>query len=289
MTVFTESAPAKINLTLEVLGKRPDGYHEIASLVTFARDAADEITLDTSKPVGTSVSGPFGATIAGANLIDVALAKLAAAAPGLQLGHVHLVKKLPIAAGIGGGSADAAAVLRAVRSANPGHAQSVDWTSLARTLGADVPVCFENTAAWMTGIGDQVAVLKNVPWLTAVLVNPLQPMPPDKTARVFAALNAAPKRFENLPPPTPPGPFPTVPMLLEYMAAYGNALDAAACSVAPVIADIKRALLATPGCQYAAVSGGGPTCFGVFDDNAVAAAALARQHPDWWVRAALLG
>ena len=159
ITVFTEFASAKVNLTLEVLGRRIDGplsgYHDIASLVAFARDAADEVILDTSKPVASSVSGPFGATISGRNLIDVTLAKLAHAAPDLQLGAIHLIKNLPVAAGIGGGSADAAAVLRAVRRANPDHANSVDWLALARSLGADVPVCFENSAAWMTGLKDR--------------------------------------------------------------------------------------------------------------------------------------
>ena len=292
MTTFHETAPAKVNLTLDVLGRRTDGpfagYHDIASLVAFARDAADEVTLETSKAVGSEVSGPFGATISGRNLIDVTLAKLAHAAPGLNLGHVHLIKNLPVAAGIGGGSADAAAVLRAVRRANPDHARSVDWHALGRSLGADVRVCFENSAAWMTGIGDQVQPLQNVPRLTAVLVNPLQPMPADKTAQVFRTLNAPALRVQSRPPP-PPGPFTSATALVDFMAHHGNALDAAACSVAPVIAEVKRALLRTDGIQYAAVSGGGPTCFGIFADCTKAAASLARQHPKWWVRAATLG
>lgn len=288
MTVFSEQAPAKVNLTLEVLGRRTDGYHEIASLVAFARDAADTVTLDTSKLVSSEISGPFAKTIIGLNLIDVTLAKLAAAAPGLQLGHVHLAKNLPVAAGIGGGSADAAAVLRAVRRANPHHAATVDWRALARSIGADVPVCFENSAAWMTGVGDQVRPLANLPCLTAVLVNPRAPMPADKTARVFRALNALPPQASFAPPP-PPGPFHSAPALLEHMAATGNALEAAACCVAPIITDVKRALSQTPGCHYAAVSGGGPTCFGIFSGSQAAAAAIARAHPTWWVKAVVLG
>jgi 4-diphosphocytidyl-2-C-methyl-D-erythritol kinase len=289
MTVFTEFAPAKVNLTLEVLGKRPDGYHELASLVAFARDAADVVTLDIAKPVGSDVSGPFGKTISGQNLIDLTLAKLKAAAPELKLGHVHLVKNLPVAAGIGGGSADAAAVLRAVKRANPDRAETVDWHAIARALGADVPVCFENRASWMTGTGIITTPLANVPKLAAVLVNPLQPMPHDKTAQVFRALNAPPMRFEFASPPLPPGPFATALEVFDYMAANGNALDAAACKIAPVIAEVKTALLKIDGCRYAAVSGGGPTCFGVFADNEKAAAEIARQHPSWWVRAVMLG
>jgi 4-diphosphocytidyl-2-C-methyl-D-erythritol kinase len=288
MTLFTELAPAKINLTLEVLGKRPDGYHELASLVAFARDAADVVTLDITKTVGSDVSGPFGKTIAGQNLIDLTLAKLKAAAPQLKLGHVHLVKNLPVAAGIGGGSADAAAVLRAVRRANPDHEAHIVWRTIASSLGADVPVCLENRASWMSGIGDRVEPVAGMPPLRAVLVNPLRPMPLDKTVQVFSALHAPPLR-DLYSPPAPPGPFSSASALLEYMASTGNALEAAACSVAPVIADVKRALLATPGCLYTAASGGGPTCFGIFADNEKAAADIARQHSNWWVRAVTLG
>lgn len=288
MTIFKEFAPAKVNLTLEVLGKRPDSYHELASLVAFASAAADEVTLDTSKPVGSSVSGPFGATIAGQNLIDVALAKISDAVPALRLGHVHLVKNLPVAAGIGGGSADAAAVLRIVRRANSDSAEHVNWLSIPRRLGADVAVCFGDTAAWMTGMGEQVKPIFDLPRLAAVLVNPLQPMPADKTAQVFRALNAPPLQ-NSYSAFTLPAPFTSVPVLLEYMAFTGNALEAAASAVAPIIADVKTALLTTGGCLYAAVSGGGPTCFGIFEDNQKAATDIARQHPDWWVRAVTLG
>ena len=288
MTAFTELAPAKINLTLEVLGKRADGYHEIASFVVFAEDAADEITLDTAKPSGSSISGRFAATIVGRNLIDVTLSKLAAAAPNLQSGHVHLIKNLPIAAGIGGGSADAAAVLRAVRRANPDLARLVDWRAFAQTLGADVPVCFESSASWMTGIGDQISLVDDVPRLAAVVVNPLQSMPPDKTAQVFRSLNAPPLRHLYSPPP-PPGPFESAPVLLEYMMSTGNSLEAAACQIAPAITDVKAALIKTAGCQYAAVSGGGPTCFGIFADNQKAASDLRKTHSNWWIRAVTLG
>jgi 4-diphosphocytidyl-2-C-methyl-D-erythritol kinase len=183
MTIVREFAPAKVNLTLEVLGRRADGYHELNSLVAFA-SVGDHVTLDTSKPVGTSVTGPFGMTIAGANLIDVTLAKLAAAEPRLQLGHVTLEKQLPIAAGIGGGSADAAAVLRAVRRVNPALVDAVDWNAIAVSLGADVPVCLASRLSWMRGLGERVLPLEaaeaiNLP---ALIVNPLAPVPADKTA-----------------------------------------------------------------------------------------------------------
>jgi 4-diphosphocytidyl-2-C-methyl-D-erythritol kinase len=286
MTIYSEFAPAKVNLTLEVLGKRPDGYHEIASLVAFARDCADHVSLDLSRPAGSEVTGSFGATISGKNLIDVTLSKLTAADPELKLGHVVLTKNLPIAAGIGGGSADAAALLRLVRNANPERRGSVNWKAIAANLGADVPVCFENRASWMTGIGDQVQPVFDLPPLTAVLVNPLVSMPADKTAKVFQALNAGPNNTVSV--KALPGSLLNAAELIDFMMSHGNALDAAACSVAPVIADVKRALLAAPGCNYAAVSGAGPTCFGIYDDNTAAAAAIARDHSDWWVRAVTL-
>jgi 4-diphosphocytidyl-2-C-methyl-D-erythritol kinase len=190
MSEVTEQARAKVNLTLNVLGKRPDGYHALDSLVAFA-DIADTVTLSTSRPVGVSVTGPFSASISGENLISVCLQKLTAAEPRLALGQVTLEKKLPVAAGVGGGSSDAGALLRAVRRANPQFESSLDWAALATSLGADVPVCFANQSQWMSGIGDVLEPLGSpLPVLDAVLVNPRVPVPADKTARVFKALGA---------------------------------------------------------------------------------------------------
>lgn len=285
---ITEQAPAKINLTLEVLGKRADGYHEIASLVAFARDAADVVELDTEQPVGVEVTGPFGGHISGENLIALTLQKIARAAPELKRGAIRLTKNLPVAAGIGGGSADAAAVLRAVKRANSSLADRIDWMGIAASLGADVPVCFANQAAWMTGIGEKVSQIDNLPLLSGVLVNPLQPMPLDKTARVFKALNAPPITLAAN-APIPPGPFSHAHVLLEYMQIVGNALDAAVVSVAAVTKDIKRALAETDNCRYLAISGAGPTCFGIFDDAEKATAQLTAKHPAWWVRPVIIG
>jgi 4-diphosphocytidyl-2-C-methyl-D-erythritol kinase len=286
MTVITELAPAKINLTLEVLGKRGDGYHELQSLVAFAQDAADVVTLDPSRPAGCHVTGPFGATISGKNLIDVTLAKLAATDAGLKLGHVTLEKNLPVAAGIGGGSADGAAVLRAVRRANPGHKTSVDWLAIAAFLGADVPVCFINCSSWMTGVGEAVTPIAMMPGLTAVLINPLHPMPEDKTARVFRSLSAQALPASRTAEPAPE--LPDLQGLMRFMVSRGNSLQSAALTVAPVIAEVLKALRLSSGCLYAAVSGGGPTCFGIFSSATAAATELLRTHPQWWVRATRL-
>jgi 4-diphosphocytidyl-2-C-methyl-D-erythritol kinase len=294
MTVFTESAPAKINLTLEVLGKRTDGYHELKSLVAFAREAADAVTLDTSLPVGSSVSGPFGATIAGQNLIDVTLAKLAAAAPGLRLGHVHLTKNLPIAAGIGGGSADAAAVIRAVQKANPEHVANVDWKRIALSIGADVPVCIVSQLAWMRGIGEIVAPLKFAEpvWVDAIIINPLVAVPEDKTAQVFRAYADRPN-----PDSDRPENHPSIrgrEDLLNVIRRGWNDLQLPAWQTMPASQEVFQSLggVMKPGCRGTRMSGAGPTYFAIFEDAANAASAAAmlqRQHPNWWVRAVALG
>src|SRR5690606_13758578 len=152
--VLTETARAKVNLTLEVLGRRTDGFHELESLVAFAA-IGDEVTLRVGAPLGVTVSGPNASAIDGENIAARALAVLVEAAPALVLGGVHIEKRLPVAAGIGGGSADAAAVLRAVARANPELAAAIDWHALAASLGADVPVCLASTAQFMWGIGGE--------------------------------------------------------------------------------------------------------------------------------------
>ena len=283
MTIITESARAKVNLTLRVLGKRADGYHELESLVAFA-GVADTVTLDTATPAGVEIRGPFGPSIAGENLVRVTLDRLKAVAPFLRLGAAKLEKNLPIAAGIGGGSADAAAVLRAVRRANPEHDTDFDWAGFSEKLGADVPVCFHNRPAIMRGTGELLQPLDDLPPLSVVLVNPQVPVPTDKTARVFRALAAKP--LVPLLLKQVCGPFDTRATLLAFMAATGNDLVKPAREVVPEIGVVIDALEACAGVELAALSGGGPTCFGVFADEAsaqAAAASLRAKHPAWWV------
>ncbi|MBX9589045.1 MAG: 4-(cytidine 5'-diphospho)-2-C-methyl-D-erythritol kinase, partial [Hyphomonadaceae bacterium] len=183
-----ELAPAKINLTLAVRGRRADGYHELESLVTFA-DIHDAVVLEPGAEGSVTVAGAFAQYIGGENLLIRALALLREAEPGLRLGSVRLEKNLPVAAGLGGGSADAAALLRAVRRANPKHAGGVPWLEIAARLGADVPVCLGARPALMWGIGEKIAPVPRLPPLHAVIVNPRLPLP---TADVFAALAAGP-------------------------------------------------------------------------------------------------
>lgn len=197
--VITQRARAKLNLTLRILGRRPDGYHEVDSLIAFADDIYDIVTLDPSKPTRVTLSGPFAGAIVGPNLVETALHRLTAAEPGLKVGAVHIEKHLPVAAGIGGGSADAAAVLRAVRTANPSFADAVDWMEIAAGLGADVPVCFLDRTCHVTGFGERLVELPRLPALPAVLANPLADVPSDKTAQVFGRL-AAPPLMVGVPP-----------------------------------------------------------------------------------------
>ncbi len=280
-----QPARAKINLTLKVLGRRPDGYHALESLVSFAQ-ASDVVSLDVSAPAGVSAAGAFSGAIEGANLLDKVLSLALAAEPRLRLGAVTLQKNLPVAAGLGGGSADAAALLRLIAQANPTFAPHVDWLGLAQRLGADVPVCLAGVPAFMWGIGERLAALPAAAGvmapLPAVLVNPRVPL---ATLGVFKALGASPL------PPGAGSEAPALPVvscpadLFALMRAVGNDLEAPATRLLPVIAQVKRALEAQSGVEIAALSGSGPTCFALFaraEDAAAAAQRISAARPDWW-------
>lgn len=289
MVMLAELAPAKVNLTLRVLGRRADGFHELASLVAFASStAADTLSCDPDKPFAVSMAGPFAAGIAGRNLIETAVALARQKAPDLAAGHFMLLKQLPVAAGVGGGSADAGAMLRLLQRLNPGA--PVDWMAIAERLGADVPVCFVNRAAFMTGIGATLAPVASLPALHAVLVNPRVAVPADKTAQVFRALAAA--ASSTAAAPAPPPRFAGADDLIDFMAAHGNDLHPAARRIVPTIDAVTSALSETRDCRMVRLSGGGPTCFGVYAtrrDAETAADAIARGHPSWWVAATVLG
>lgn len=279
-----EQARAKINLTLRVLGRRPDGYHALESLVSFA-EVADTVVLDVGQPPGVTVTGPFARAIVGDNLLQTTLDAARRLAPSLRVGAVHLTKNLPVAAGIGGGSSDAAALLRALRRANAAAGPAVDWLALASRLGADVPICLHDRPALMTGIGEHLAPLPaeaGASAMPAVLVNPMQPL---ATAAVFGELGAAAlDAGQGVAAPAPR--FGSLADALAYMRDIGNDLEAPAQRLLPVVGDIKRALTVQAACLHAAMSGSGPTCFGVFADAQAAeqaADAVHRAEPGWWV------
>lgn len=282
---ITERARAKVNLTLEVPGRRGDGYHELVSLVAFA-DIGDDLSLVPAVEWGLTVDGPMAAAISGPNLVDQAAQAVRTCWPGAASGQAHLFKVLPVAAGIGGGSADAAAMLRAIRTLNKGKPDPPDWHQLARGLGADVPVCLACRLTMMQGRGEQLVPVALATRFFAVLVNPMTPL---STARVFANL-AAPKLAEGYRPPPVPD-FATRSDVLGYVLQSRNDLEAPALRLAPVIGRLRAMLQSADGCLLARLSGSGPTCFGLFGTaNAARAAAemIANGQPDWWVRDTVL-
>jgi 4-diphosphocytidyl-2-C-methyl-D-erythritol kinase len=282
--VLTEKAPAKINLTLRVLGRRADGYHELESLVAFA-DMADTLTLRPGDTTTLDVSGPF-ATASGNvsdNLVLNAVSALGQRVGGLTAGHFQLEKNSPVAAGIGGGSADAAAALRLLARANGialGDARLMD---AARAVGADVPVCLESKARIMRGVGERLSPPINLPRLPAVLVNPGVPL---ATRDVFAKYSPASSSASLGDPPRERD------ALIEYLRQHGNDLTQSAIECAPAVANVLSALGVIEGVQLARMSGSGATCFALFASAGEAAAAASEvqgKHANWWVTAATIG
>ena len=284
------TARAKVNLTLHVLGRRTDGYHSLDSVVAFA-DIGDTVRLLTGKQQGVFVYGPFATAVLGENLVATAVSKALHLAPGLEVGSFAIDKVLPVAAGIGGGSADAAAALKLLRRINRPVSDGIDWMALAARIGSDVPVCFLNRACRMSGRGEHLDPLEAFPHLPAVLVNPCVRVPPDKTRQVFERL-AAPAIGGARPdsPPEITGRFDAAGWM-KVIAAGRNDLEAPATAVVPAIADVLAAIRAHPATQLARLSGAGPTCFGLARSIAEAealASDLAKDNPAWWVRATVL-
>jgi 4-diphosphocytidyl-2-C-methyl-D-erythritol kinase len=289
LPLLEEVAPAKVNLTLRVLGRRADGYHELESLVAFA-DVADRLALAPGRGLALEVRGPNAAQAgAGAdNLVLKAANALAGLIPGLTLGAFALEKKLPVAAGIGGGSTDAAAALRLLARANNLAGDDPRLYAAARATGADVPVCLDPRTRLMRGIGEQLSAPLKLPPLDAVLVNPGVAV---ATNDVFAGWRRV------------AGPGPSLDaaamaqlanpkLFLQFLQSQANDLETPAVSLAPVIAEALAALRALPGCAVARMSGSGATCFALMSSAAAATAAaktMQGKFPDWWVRPCALG
>jgi 4-diphosphocytidyl-2-C-methyl-D-erythritol kinase len=285
----TARAPAKINLTLHVLGRRGDGYHELESLVAFA-GAGDVLSFEPGKELALTVAGPNAAEVGPEpdNLVLRAAGELASRIDGLGIGSFHLLKRLPVASGIGGGSSDAAAALRLLAQENglaPGDERVFE---AARATGADVPVCLDPRARMMRGAGEQLGEpLGPVP-LFAVLVNPGVEVP---TRAVFARLGLQPGASTGF------GLHPAISgtadgaALLTLLKKGRNDLEDAACSLAPVVVDVLAVLRAAKGSRIARMSGSGATCFALFENcrqAARAARAIRRDHPGWWVKSTVL-
>ena len=288
MTALRDTAKAKLNLTLEVLGRRADVYHEVRSLVGFT-ELGDSVALEPGDELALAVDGPFAGALQGDNLIIAAAEAAKAKAPGIALGRFQLTKTLPVAAGLGGGSADAAAALRLLAEANPGALSPAALAEIAGRLGSDVTACLASRPALMTGRGEHVAEIRGMPACGVVLVNPGLPL---ATASVYGALNAAP--LSATPADTEPVPDfgGSFERLIDYASPRGNDLAAAALRLAPVIGEVLTALRRVAGARLVQLAGSGPTCFALFataDEAKGAAASLQAAHPSWWVVATSLG
>ena len=285
----SEAAPAKLNLALHVTGRRADGYHSLEMLVAFA-DIADELEATTSSRDTLTVNGPFAAALGNSesNLVLRALAAFRARWPGGLPGGLalRLHKNLPVAAGLGGGSADAAAALRLFARLGQGEFPLAALFALATTLGADVPMCLYSQPAEVRGLGEIVLPLQHFPAAHVVLVNPLVPV---VTADVFRRL----EQRDNPGLPPRPDPLTRPAQLGLWLDETRNDLEAPAIALVPAIAVIKQRLALIDGCILARMSGSGGTVFGLFGSSAQAHQAahdLRLQWPDYWVAAApLLG
>lgn len=288
MTALRETARAKLNLTLEVRGRRGDGYHELRSLVAFA-GLGDGIELTEGEELELVVEGPFAAGLIGAgNLVCKAALAAKELRPALKLGRFRLTKTLPVASGIGGGSADAAAALRLLAQANGGALTHVDLVRLASGLGSDVSVCLSSRPALMTGRGEKVWPVRGFPPCGVVLANPGLTL---TAAAVYGALQAPSVPEPASFPPEVPDFEGHFARLLDYARPRGNALQAPAIALAPAVATVLAALESLPSARLVRLSGSGPTCFALFAGDAEAEAAargLAASHPDWWVAASTL-
>lgn len=280
---ITATAHAKINLALHVVGRRADGYHLLDSLVAFA-DAGDRLRLTPASRDALSLTGPFADGLAGHDNIvcrALALARRVGEAHGHRIAPlaIELEKNLPVASGIGGGSADAAALLAALMADMPPPARD-DLAGAALDLGADVPMCLDGRALVARGVGEALSPLPQFPVLPMVLANPGFSV---STPAVFRALAAA----DNPPLPALPAQgFDTIGSVAAYLAGCRNDLAAPAVRLGPDIALCVDALQAA-GAMHAAMSGSGATCYGLFEDPdkaSDAARTIADAHRGWWVR-----
>jgi len=280
MTTLTLAAPAKLNLYLHITGKRADAYHLLDSLVAFA-DVGDILTIAPATSLSFAADGPFAGALGAdhaSNLVVRAAQALAAASGHEANVALRLTKKLPVASGIGGGSADAAACLRGLARLWGLDPASDLVLGVAEGLGSDIPVCVAGRAAFIGGIGTELAPSPTLPPAGLLLVNPGVALPTPQVYRARQGEFSPPMRFVD-----PPA---DAKALAALLARRHNDLTDAAVSLVPAIEAVLKALAASSECLLARMSGSGATCFGVFETPAaasVAAVAIAAGHPDWWV------
>ncbi len=279
------TAWAKINLALHVTGRRDDGYHELDSLIVFA-GIGDGLEIAPGPQITLEIAGPFAPALraAGSDNLVVVAARALAERYGVTVGaRLRLDKQLPVAAGLGGGSADAAAALHGLVDLWGLDAPAAELHAVAASLGADVPVCLAGRPSFVAGIGERVVAAPALPPAWLVLANPGVPL---STAAVFAARRggfSAPMRWRE--------PIVDLRAWAARLAACRNDLEAPALGLVPEVREVLATLRDTAGCMLARMSGSGATCFGLYAVEAAATAAarrIAATRPGWWVRAAPL-
>jgi 4-diphosphocytidyl-2-C-methyl-D-erythritol kinase len=282
---IAEDAPAKVNLALHVTGRRADGYHLLESLVVFA-GIGDELRAREAETDSLRVSGPFADQLTGgpSNLVLKAATAFRERFPTFQGTGlaIELFKNLPVSAGLGGGSADAAAILRMIAAHATEPVSEADLLELASGIGADVPVCLYSRPAEIAGVGERITPLPEFPDCHLVLINPLKPI---ATAEVFRRLNSR----ENPPLPPLPEGLSRPAVLALWLEETRNDLQETAIGMDPVIGQLIARVAATQGCSFARMSGSGATVFGLFGSGAAANQAahdLREQWPGFWVAAA---
>ena len=278
------NTPAKVNLYLHVTGKRADGYHTLDSLVAPA-GIYDRITAVAADTLSLTVDGPFAtATPVGDDNICLRAARALQTLLGVKAGaRLTLTKRLPVAGGIGGGSADAAGTLRLLMRLWGGHPDEREMFRLALELGADVPVCLSGRAAYMGGIGEDLDPVVDLPKAWMLLVNPNRPLSTRAVFERFKGPYSKPARLSAR--PATPG------QLAGELIKRQNDLTATAIDLLPDVGHVLDALEALPGCLMARMSGSGPTCFGLYADPAGVTEAtlqMAKDHPEWWAKPASL-
>lgn len=275
-----ELARAKVNLFLHVRGARPDGRHLLESLAIFPQ-VGDVLEAEPGAARALSLSGPFAGELGAGddNLVLRAVGALAVALRERRGVSLRLDKRLPVASGIGGGSADAAAALRLVLRLWGRRLDTPAMERLALALGADVPVCLGSDPTLMGGVGEMLTPAPAMPGFWLVLVNPMQKL---STAQVFGALS----RRDNAAADDLPARFADLGALVAWLSRQRNDLEGPARHLVPAIGAVLGALRWAPGCRLARMSGSGATCFGMFDAAAAATAAadaIRRHAPGWWI------
>ncbi len=275
-----EWAPAKINLFLHVLGKRTDGYHTLQSLMIFTPTIADIISVQESEITEVRITGPYAAGLMAddTNLVMRAAKVLQAVAGPQKPVLLTLEKHLPVASGIGGGSADAAAAMRLLMRWWQIELPEEQIYNMAVRLGSDVPACIRSQPVFVEGVGEQLTPVALPCALAMVLVNPAVPL---STAEVFGHISPQDRSSCIMPQ------CDTVDELVSWLHTTTNDLESAATQIVPEINDVLTALNDQAGCRLARMSGSGATCFGIFSspaDAAQAVIAIKKIQPKWWVQ-----